>query len=140
MATWIVSPKYKKSVEEHELWYNPETDQQIRIISLYRGAEFRVETTDDNPPQGLENNSSVNMYDYISENVVEPPEMLSMWDGCSLEWEADDNIEQDEVDELAEKADEDGLSYSEYLEENGWRSMECEAWLMDELEIVKEEN
>jgi hypothetical protein len=49
MATWKVSPYYKKSCEEHE--YYTKDGMTIVRQTGFRGASFIVETSDDNPPE-----------------------------------------------------------------------------------------
>lgn len=89
MATWSVSPYFKKSCAEHEHY----TKDGITIIRKtgFRGASFVVETTDDNPPEfefdhvpGGDNlKDSINMYSCYGNNI-ENVELDSMQTGPGI--------------------------------------------------------
>ena len=133
MAFWKVSTLQKKSCEEREIW--SKGNKSIIRINGFRWGTFTLETTDDNPPDGIteENKEGINIYDYTSSNFKSIA-LDSMDDGWVGDCELSDNIDEDEQAELLEGMEDD---YYEYLETNGWVNDETEVWLFGPLEITK---
>ena len=133
MAFWKVSTLQKKSCEEREIW--SKGNKSIIRINGFRWGTFTLETTDDNPPDGIteENKEGINIYDYTSSNFKSIA-LDSMDDGWLGDCELSDNIDEDEQAELLEGMEDD---YYEYLETNGWVNDETEVWLFGPLEITK---
>lgn len=134
MAWWTVRTLDKKSCEEREIW--TKDDKTIVRISGFRWGTFNVETTDDNPPEGItaENEDGIDMYNHVGENI-EQVELDSMDDGWYGDFEFE-GIDEDEQQELIEAMEDD---YYGFLETNGWYNEETQAWLYGPLEIVKDE-
>tara|TARA_R110000868_G_scaffold251083_2_gene507811 strand:- start:553 stop:972 length:420 start_codon:yes stop_codon:yes gene_type:complete len=137
MATWTVSTTEKKSCEEREIW--TKDGKTIVRTNGFRWGTFIVETTDDNPPEGITeaNKEGIDMYSHSGDNI-DSINLDSMDDGWSGDYEfcgMDEESKQAISDEIDEADD-----YYEYLEENGWMLDETEAWLFGPLEITKEEN
>lgn len=137
MATWTVSTTEKKSCEEREIW--TKDGKTIVRTNGFRWGTFIVETTDDNPPEGITgaNEEGIDMYSHSGDNI-DSINLDSMDDGWSGDYEfcgMDEESKQAISDEIDEADD-----YYEYLEENGWMLDETEAWLFGPLEITKEEN
>lgn len=134
MATWVVSPYFKKSCEEHEHY----TKDGMTIIRKtgYRGASFNVETTDDNPPEfefdfvpgGDGNKDSIDMYN-CSGNNIENVELDSMWDGCWEDIEWPEGMEEEEQERLQELIEEEGDIYDVLENQEGWSQSDTEAWI-----------
>ena len=142
MANWNVEPKYKKSIEEHELWQKD--DMVIRRITSWRGGTWYVVTSDDNPPEfnkvqtpfGSSDEDSVNMYD-CCENNIEDVEMLETWDGWYSDIIWPDDMEEDERERIEALMQTD---WYEGLEGDGWINYETEMWVWGDLEITKDES
>jgi hypothetical protein len=140
MATWKVSPLYKKSCEEHELY--TKDGQTIRRQTGFRGASFIVETSDDNPPEfefdcvpgGDGKKDSINMYDWSGDNI-ENIELDSMWDGCWQEVEYPEDMDEDEKQRLEELIEEEGDVYEVLENQEGWSQSETEAWIWGPIQI-----
>lgn len=143
MANWKVSPYYKKSCEEHEIY--TKDGMIIKRKTGYRGAAFYVETTDDNPPEfefdfvpnGDGKKDSINMYDCPGLNI-ENVELESMWDGCWEDIEFSDNIDEEEKERLLEQIDEEGI-YEVLEGDEGWSLDETEAWIWGPILIEDEQ-
>jgi hypothetical protein len=139
MANWKVSPLYKKSCEEHELY--TKNGQTIRRQTGYRGASFIVETSDDNPPEfefdfvpgGDGSKDSINMYDWSGDNI-ENIELESMWDGCWEEVEYPEDLDEDEKQRLAELIESEGDIY-QVLSDEGWNQDDTQAWIWGPIQI-----
>lgn len=144
MATWKVSPYYKKSCEEHELY--TKDGQTIRRQTGFRGASFIVETSDNNPPEfefdyvpgGDGSKDSINMYDWSGDNI-ENIELDSMWDGCWQEVEYPEDMDEDEKQRLEELIDEEGDVYEVLENQEGWSQSETEAWIWGPI-LIEDEN
>lgn len=133
MATFKVSPYFKKSCEEHEQYIK----DGVMIVRKtgFRGATFIVETTDDNPPEfefdfvpggdGLKD--SINMYNCCVNNI-ENVELDNMWDGCWEDIDFPDDFDEDEKERLMELIEEEGV-YTALEENEGWSLDESEAWV-----------
>jgi hypothetical protein len=133
MTWWKVSTTEKKSCEEREIW--TKDDKTIIRINGFRWGTFMVETSDDNPPEGIteENPDGIDMYGHMADNI-EQIELDSMDDGWYGDYEFE-GIDEEEQEELQAAMEDD---YYEYLESNGWYNSETEAWLHGPLEITKE--
>ena len=134
MAYWTVSTVEKKSCEEHEFWVKD--SETIVRISGFRWGTFRVETSDDNPPEGIdaENPDGIDMYSHSGDNIVDI-ELVSMDDGWFVDVEYPDNMSDEERSRMDELWEED---YYDGWEGDGWTQDETEAWLFGPLEIVRD--
>jgi hypothetical protein len=133
MAIWKISTREKKSCEEREFW--TKDGKTVVRINGFRWGTFTVETSDDNPPEGIteENPDGVDMYGYFGDNAEDGAELDSMDDGWygDYEYAGFTDEEQEEIAEALDEAD----GHYEYLEENGWHNSETEAWLFGPLDI-----
>ena len=136
MAWWKVSTIEKKSCEEREIW--TKDGKTVTRINGFRWGTFSVETTDDNPPDGIttDNDDGINMYDHSGDNI-EQIELDSMDDGWYGDYEYD-GFEDDELQAFTKELEE-ADDYYEFLEENDWYNDETEAWLSGPLEITKQD-
>ena len=134
MTTWTVSTTEKKSCEEREIW--TQDGKTIVRINGFRWGTFTVETTDDNPPDGITeaNEDGIDMYSHCGDNI-DSINLDSMADGWLGDYEFDgfDQQQEQAIREAIDEADD----YYEYLEETGWMLDETEAWLLGPLEIVR---
>jgi hypothetical protein len=139
MAIWKISTTQKKMTEEREIWFHEVKGWTITRINGYRWGTFIVETNNDEPPEDIDpdNPDGINMYDYFSDNAENGAELDSMNDGCYMDWDWDENMSEEDIEEVERIWEQD--SYSG-MEENGWYNSETEAWLFGPLEITKEEN
>ena len=135
MATWTVSTTEKKSCEEREIW--TQDGKTIVRINGFRWGTFTVETTDDNPPDGITeaNEDGIDMYSHCGDNI-DSINLDSMADGWLGDYEFD-GFDQQQEQAIREAIDEEADDYYEYLEETGWMLDETEAWLLGPLEIVR---
>lgn len=143
MATYKVSPYYKKSCEEHEQYWK----DGVTIVRKtgFRGATFIVHTNDDNPPEfefdfvpgGDGKKDSINMYNCCVNNI-ENVELDHMWDGCWEDIDFPDDFDEDEKERLMELIEEEGV-YTALEENEGWNLDESEAWIWGPILIEDEE-
>lgn len=135
MATWTVSTTEKKSCEEREIW--TKDGKTIVRTNGFRWGTFTVETTDDNPPEGITeaNKEGIDMYSHSGDNI-DSISLDSMDDGWSGDYEfcGMDEESKQAISDAIDEADD----YYEYLEENGWMLDDAEAWLYGPLEITKD--
>jgi hypothetical protein len=137
MTSWTIATTEKKSCEEREIW--TKGDQEIIVINGFRWGSYSVETSDDNPPDGItaENSEGIDMNALYGDNI-ENSELISMDDGWYGDIEYSDNITEEAQELIQEGIDEEGDHYS-YLENNGWTNDDTEAWFFGPLEITKED-
>jgi hypothetical protein len=124
MATWKVTPQWKKSIIERQEWMGP-NDQRLIVETGWRWGEFEVYTDDDTPPN-LEPGVDMFACGYDCE-------MIETTDGC---WEEHD---MDECDEETKVWLEEFLEENSVfdLEEHGWTPTECEMIIDCEMTIEK---
>ena len=114
MATWKVTPLWKKSIIEYN--HMTKDDNEIIIETGWRGGEFRVYTDDDTPPV-LEPGVDIMNCGYDSE-------LYETFDGCWEEHHYDDCD-----DETREWLD-------EFLEENSYFDLEEHGWIFSDSEFI----
>ena len=137
MAVWTVSNLHKKSCEEHIIWIKD--NRSFKVIQGFRWGTWTIETTDDNPPEGLDatNPEGINLNDFFGDNAQNGAELISMDDGWYGDFEFDDDeFTEEEQEALRDLWDEDQYSS---LEEAGWSNYDTEAWLFGPLQIVNED-
>lgn len=114
MATWKVTPLWKKSIIERS--YMIKDGNRLMIETGWRWGSFEVYTDDDEPPV-LE--PGVDMFACGYEC-----EMIETNDGCWEEYDYDDC--DDETREWLE----------EFLEDNSWLDLEEHGWSNDDCEMI----
>lgn len=126
MATWKITPTWKKSVIERQYW--DKDDMSLMHEIGWRWGEFFIETEGDEPP---DLNAGVDMFDcgYDCDN-------WSTDDGCWEETDLDDMT--DEQREGVELFLEENSIFD--LEEDGWVMSECEMIIDCDLSIERVEN
>ena len=126
MATWIVQPKFKKSITERIFW---EKDGNVFIDETgWRWGEFLVETEDDQPPV-LEDGVDIFSCGYYSE-------LVETSDGCWSDHNYDGCDEESQA--WLEEFLEENSTFD--LEEHGWIQTDTEMLLEGELEITREDD
>lgn len=123
MATWRVTPLWKKSIIEYN--HMIKDDNELIIETGWRGGSFYVYTDDDTPPE-LEPGVDIMNCGYDSE-------MIETFDGC---WE---EIHYDDVDDETREWLEGFLEDNSYfdLEEHGWFFSDCEFIIDCDMEITR---
>lgn len=139
MTKFVVSTKYKKSVEEHEFW---EKDQDtIIIVKGYRWGSWYVTSSDKNEPDfvrvhnplGPESLLSIDMNNCCDNNIVDV-DLISLDDVWCNDIIYPDNFTETEREYMDELLDKDG---SEGWEQEGWIQTETECWIHGDLSIEK---
>lgn len=126
MATWKVTPTWKKSCVEKQ--YYTKDGMTIVQETGWRWGEFYIETEDDETPV-LEEGVDIFSCDYDLQD-------WSTDDGC---WEDIEyiNVPEDEQERIQEFLDEGNSIYD--LEEQGWIASDGEMFITCEMEIEKVE-
>ena len=141
---WTVKTYYKKNCEQHELFVHDDYANPIRVQEGFRWAEYRVETTDGNPPEfvfqtcpgGTADLDSVDLNSCFGDNV-DSTELVSLDDGCWREIEWPEDMDDDERERLEAFIDENGTWALE--DEEGWMLDETEVWVWGPIEITNDE-
>lgn len=133
MATWNLSPQYKKSAVEKMFFYKD--GQCITIEQGFRWANFKVES--DERPLTDDELKNEDGYELGSIDNDESWEMWDMVDGCWLDIEKVSDSITDEEFAAFEKAWEED-SYSG-VEELGWSQDDCEYYYYGPLALTNED-
>lgn len=132
MATWALSPQYKKSAIEKMFFFKD--GKVITMEQGFRWATFKVES-DERPLNDLELKNE-DSYELSCIDNDECWEMWEMIDGCWCDITGDEDVSDEEIAEF-ESAWEDN-SY-EGVEELGWSQDECEYYYVGPLELTNED-
>lgn len=133
MATWSLSPQYKKSAIEKMFFYKD--GKVITIEQGFRWATFKVES--DERPLTDEELRNEDGYELGCIDNDESWEMWDMVDGCWIEIEAgNDKTTSTDVEEFEEAWNED--SY-EGVENLGWSQDDCEYYYHGPLALTNED-
>lgn len=133
MATWNLSPQYKKSAVEKMFFYKD--GKVITVEQGFRWANFKVES--DERPLTDEELKNEDGYELGSIDNDESWEMWDMVDGCWLDIEAGNHITTvNDVEEFEAAWEED--SYSG-VEELGWSNDDTEYFYHGPLELTNED-
>ena len=133
MATWKLSPQYKKSAVEKMFFY-----KEGKVITMeqgYRWATFNVES-DERPltDEELKNDDGYELSCIANDECWE---MWDMIDGCWMEIEAgNDKTTEEDVEEFEEAWEEDSYEGVEAL---GWSQDDCEYYYYGPLELTNED-
>ena len=140
---WTVKTYYKKNCEQHEHFVHDDYVNPIVVQEGFRWAEYRVETTDGNPPEfvfqacpgGTADLDSVDLNSCFGDNV-DGTELVTLDDGCWREIEWPEDMEDDERERLEAFIDENGTWALE--DEEGWMLDETEVWVWGPIEITND--
>ncbi len=125
MAEWTVSTKEKKSVEEHEIWVKD--GSTLTVKTGFRWGSWKVTTEDDRQP--VFPDEEFNIYD--TEYDVE---LINLDDGCWVEIEFSDDIDQEERTRLEILIEDESTGV---LADEGWSMYDGECWVWCDLEITE---
>jgi hypothetical protein len=132
MATWSLSPQYKKSAVEKMFFYKD--GKCITIEQGFRWATFKVES--DERPLTDEELKNKDGYELSCIANDESWEMWDMIDGCWLDIEAArDNTTDEDVETFTEAWEEDSYDGVESL---GWNCDDTEYYYHGPLELTNE--
>ena len=114
MATWKITPSWKKSIIERQEWIKG--DERLIVETGWRTGTFYCVTDDDTPPNIVEGDDLFACgYDV---------ELEETWDGC---WEEHD---------MDECSDETREWLEEFLEENSVFDLEEHGWVCGDTEMI----
>ncbi len=133
MATWNLSPQYKKSAVEKQFWYK---DGKVIIREEgFRWANFKVESEE--RPLTDEELKNEDGYELSCIANDECWEMWDMTDGCWADTTAgNDKTTDEDVEEFEEAWEEDSYEAVEAL---GWTNDDTEYWYYGPLELTNED-
>jgi len=137
---WTVKTYYKKNCEQHEHYTHPDYENHIIVKEGFRWAEYRVETTDGQPPEfvfqacpgGSADLDSVDVNSCFGSNV-DSTELYSLDDGCWREIDWPEDMDDEERERLEELVDNEGAWALE--DEEGWCLDDTEVWIWGPIEI-----
>ena len=133
MATWSLSPQYKKSAVEKMFFYKD--GKVITMEQGFRWATFKVES--DERPLTDEELKNEDGYELASIANDESWEMWEMMDGCWIDIEAgNDKTTEADVEAFTELWEEDSF---EAVEGAGWTQDDCEYFYFGPLELTNED-
>ena len=132
MATWKLSPEWKKSAVERQFWRKD--DKVIIREEGYRWATFYVES--DERPLTDEELINEDGYELSSIDNDESWEMEEMIDGCWADAEAGRNCTEEDLEEFEEAWEE---NYFEGVEELGWSNDDTEFEFYGNLVLTNED-
>lgn len=132
MATWKLSPQYKKSAVERQFWYN---DGKVIIREEgFRWATFVVDS--DAPPLNDDDLKNEDGYELSCIDNDECWEMVDMIDGCWSDTEAGRNCTEEDLAAFEEAWEE---NYYEGVEALGWSQGDTEYFYYGPLELTNED-
>lgn len=125
--TYLISNQVKKAVVECE-FFSGENNRLLEVQTTWRYGEYKITPNND---------EEVNILREAEENFCvsdfEEWEMVSTFDGISVDYYFHWNIEETEKEKFIENLEEDG--YWSYLDENGWDAEPMEVWIYDGIDI-----
>ena len=124
MSTWKLSTASKKNAVEKQYW----TKEGITVIKEegYRWGTFYCES-DERPDIDLSNEDG-----YDLSNSEYDWELDSLDDGCWVDWEFPEDMDEEEQERIQSLWDED---FFEGLEGDGWVNDDTEYWFYGPLEL-----
>ena len=125
--TYLISNQVKKAVVECE-FFSGENNRLLEVQTTWRYGEYKITPNND---------EEVNILREAEENFCvsefEDWELISTFDGISVDYYFHWNIEETEKEKFIENLEEDG--YWSYLDENGWDAEPMEVWIYDGIDI-----
>ena len=129
--TYDVSAMWKKSTYEIEMYKNKETEQSLNTEIGWRSGSFRVTIQNEDEATALQQciGEDGEIWDF---EEYEEIELLETWDGCWEEfifygpnWTEESQEELEASWEENQESDDGAFSRYEFLEDNGWESIDC---------------
>lgn len=128
MAVWKIANYYKKEVVERQFW--TKNGQTITKDEGFRWGSWQCES-DERPDVNLNNPDG---YELMSTD--HEWDMITMDDGCWLEWHFPDDMDKEEQERIQSLWDED---WFEGLESDGWSNDETEHWIYGPIILTNED-
>jgi hypothetical protein len=124
LSTWKLSTASKKNAVEKQYW----TKEGITVVKEegYRWGTFYCES-DEQPDIDLNNEDG-----YLLTNSEYDWELDSLDDGCWVDWEFPEDMDEEEQERIQSLWDED---FFEGLEGDGWVNDDTEYWFYGPLEL-----
>lgn len=132
MATWSLSPQYKKSAIEKMFFFKD--GNVITMEQGFRWATFKVES--DERPLTDEELKNEDGYELGSIANDESWEMWDMVDGCWCDIASEGDVSDDDLAQFELAWEENGF---EGVEDLGWSQNECEYYYVGPLELTNED-
>ena len=127
MATWKITPNWKKSTVEIQTWMKD--DKKIIYEVGWRWGEFYVTTEGDEPPEIDEDTDILNSGEFEVND-------WSTDDGCWDDYEYE-NMSEEEIEEINEFFEEGNSVFD--LEEIGWYCDETSIYITCDVDIERVE-
>lgn len=127
---YLISNQVKKAVVESE-YFSDGNGHLLEVQTTWRYGEYKITPNNDEEViilREAEENFCVSDF--------EEWEMLSTFDGISVDYYFHWTIEETEKEKFIENLEEDG--YWNYLDENGWEAESMEVWIYDGVNIEEE--
>jgi hypothetical protein len=138
MATWTVSASQKKSTTEREFFMKD--GQTIIVDTVWRTADFIVETTGDEPPAYDQfEDEDILIVDFHGTGESLPDNVISVEndvcsDGVSKDIEYPSDMPESEQKRLDKLIEEEG-DFTVLEESEGWEADGVEYWIAGPLDI-----
>lgn len=132
MATWSLSPEYKKNAVEKMFFY-----KEGKVITMeqgYRWATFKVES--DTRPLTTEELKNEDGYELASIDNDESWEMWDMMDGCWMDVEGGAGVTDEELEAFNNAWEEE---FYEGVEALGWSQDDTEYYYYGPLKLTNED-
>lgn len=128
MAIWKITNRHKKSAVEKQFWIKDN-------VTVIKEEGFRwgiwVCDSDKQPDIDLNNPDG---YELMSTDY--DWEMEEMIDGCWVDWEFPEDMDEEEKERIQELWDEDSF---DGLEGDGWSNDETEHWIYGPIQLTNED-
>ncbi len=128
MAIWKIQNYHKKNAVERQFW-----SKNGVVITKDEGFRWGTWTceSDTRPDIDLKNS---NGWEVLSDDV--DWEIEEMVDGCWVEWNFPDDMDEEEQERIQELWDED---YFDGMEADGWSNDDTEYWIYGPLQLTNED-
>ena len=133
--TYEVTPTWKKSYEELEIFEHEDTKQCIGVRTLWRSGSMRITPQNEDEVNMLHDALEHDDGDIFEpQDLFEEVEFMDCWDGCSEDLEFYGDANPDEV-AIREEYDEGDDFISNLMEKYGYYPMDLEVFLHNQLDI-----
>ena len=130
-----VAPKYKKSFEQCEFWFNHETKKTLGVRVLWRSGSVIITPQNEDEVRDLQEMLEHKEGDCFEPDGFEECEFAECWDGVSEDLEFyEENPDEEKIREKYEDGDD---FLSTILEEYGYESEDTETTIWNEIEICE---
>jgi hypothetical protein len=142
---WVVRNIEKTTCAQIDYYSHDDYEDRLIVQDGFRWCEYRVQTSDGNPPNfeftfvpgGDGKKDSINLNDCCVNNIIRS-ELVELSDGgCFGETQWPSDIDDETMNELIEMIREGGYTTLEF--EKNWNLDETEVWVWGPIEICDEE-